>query len=244
MPGRNDNGGTLYHAICDNPNATPEWLGLAHYRPVASATSAERGRRTDDDINRRQFPLNLKWKAICRATRTVYRNSRTRSDLVMDMAHVEVWPSFCHVLPCYTSLTSLCLEGATPLHFAARQGNLTLVHWLLENGATRSLLAKNRMGCTPIELGRKFGPHHEVCGMLGSAMCSSVSLTNSTISPSGESSALRIARSGQTAIPMQHDMSGLPFMSCHAFDTVTSYVKGVQGKEREEKRREETGRAS
>ena len=127
--------------------------------------------------------------------RTIRRLNLSQSDLVMDIAHVE---------------------SATPLHFAARQGNYELVNWLLLNGAEASLNLKNRMGCTPIDIARVCGPHHEVGGLIGSAMCvesvGSVDLQPSTTRqhrPSDEL-ALRAARSGQTAVSMQYEMWLMP----------------------------------
>jgi hypothetical protein len=34
-----------------------------------------------------------------------------------------------------------------------------LVRWLLDNGARKSLHAKNVMGCTPLDVARMFGPY-------------------------------------------------------------------------------------
>lgn len=60
--------------------------------------------------------------------------------------------------------------GSTALHFAAREGNVRLVRWLLQNGAHDSLTVKNGMGCTPLEIARRFGPHPEVEAQLGYVM--------------------------------------------------------------------------
>ena len=48
------------------------------------------------------------------------------------------------------------------LHLAAMKGNINLVRWLLHNGAHGSIYVKNRMGCTPLDMARIFGPHPEV----------------------------------------------------------------------------------
>lgn len=98
-------------------------------------------------------------------------------------------------------------------HFAARQGNYKLVQWLLQNGADGSLQLKNRMGCTPIDIARVCGPHHEVGGLIGASMCAgSVDSQPTTRLRRQQSNglALRIARSGQTAVPMQFDMWVMP----------------------------------
>ena len=52
------------------------------------------------------------------------------------------------------------------LHWAAAEGNVTLVRWLLHNGAHESIYTKNKMGCTPLDLARIFGPHPEVVVVL------------------------------------------------------------------------------
>ena len=41
-------------------------------------------------------------------------------------------------------------EGKTPLHFAAQQGTLQAVEWLLKNGA--DVNAKDNKGVTPLSL--------------------------------------------------------------------------------------------
>ena len=45
-----------------------------------------------------------------------------------------------------------------------------LVRWLLRHGASPSLRLRNRMGITPLDMAREFGPHREVEGVLGAAM--------------------------------------------------------------------------
>lgn len=173
---KNDAGGNLLNAICCNPAATPRWLELI----CGSSASPE---HMAFDINHQTSPRNSKWKLIGKAMRTLCRLNISHSDLVMDLAHVEC---------------------ATPIHLAARQGNFKIVEWLLMNGAEKSLRLKNRMGYTPIDIAREFGPYHEVCGLLGASMCAD--LAESQQPPSMRQSsdlALRVARSGQTAIAMQ-----------------------------------------
>ena len=117
-----------------------------------------------------------------------YRLGNSHSDLVMDLAH---W------------------EGATPVHVAARAGNYKLVQNLLAaHGAGGSVHLKNKLGCTPIDVARVFGPHHEVSGLLGAAMCSSLAESRSAPNRliAREESFLRLARSGATAISMQYPM--------------------------------------
>ena len=41
-----------------------------------------------------------------------------------------------------------------------------LVRWLLDNGARKSLHAKNVMGCTPLDVARMFGPFPETEAVL------------------------------------------------------------------------------
>ena len=50
------------------------------------------------------------------------------------------------------------------LHWAAAKGNINLVRWLLHNGAHESIHVKNKMGLTPLDMARVFGPHPEVIG--------------------------------------------------------------------------------
>ena len=128
---RNKAGGTFLNAICGNPAAEPRWLELVRSSPNESV----------DSLNRQTTPRNFKWRSIGLVMRTVCRLNISRSDLVMDLAHIE---------------------RATPLHLAARQGNYKLVASLLQNGASGSLHLKNKMGCTPIDIARVCGPHHEV----------------------------------------------------------------------------------
>ena len=61
-------------------------------------------------------------------------------------------------------------EGGTALHSAASHGHLSTVAWLLKRGAHLSLRIKNKLGKTPIDFARMFGPHPEVEALLGSAM--------------------------------------------------------------------------
>ena len=116
------------------------------------------------------------------------------------------------------------------ISLASRQGNYGLVQWLLRNGAEDSLYLYNRMNCTPCDIARVCGPHPEVSGLLGSALCGGLATSHQRgrdgrvapqdtlrIARSGEVSyqrgrdgraalqdTLRIARSGETAIEMQY----------------------------------------
>lgn len=54
------------------------------------------------NVNDRNSPRTLKWKLIHKSIQMIRRLNLSRSDLVMDIAHVE---------------------RATPIHLAARQGN-------------------------------------------------------------------------------------------------------------------------
>jgi hypothetical protein len=53
------------------------------------------------NVNHQNASRSVKWKIIGESMRTIRRLNLSRSDLVMDIAHVE---------------------GATPIHLAARQG--------------------------------------------------------------------------------------------------------------------------
>ena len=61
-------------------------------------------------------------------------------------------------------------RGSTPLHQAALNGHLSLVVWLLQHGAHKSLFVRNKLGYTPLETAHILGPYPEVEALLGSAM--------------------------------------------------------------------------
>ena len=93
--------------------------------------------------------------------RMILRLGISRSDLVREMAHCGhstgarifyLMMRDCPVIFCYMAA----------LHWAAAKGNILLVRWLLHNGAYESIHVKNRMGCTPLDMARIFGPHLEV----------------------------------------------------------------------------------
>ncbi|KER26692.1 hypothetical protein T265_13953, partial [Opisthorchis viverrini] len=46
-------------------------------------------------------------------------------------------------------------QGSTPLHKAAGQGHVKIIHWLLENGADPSIT--NHLGERPVDVARRFG---------------------------------------------------------------------------------------
>lgn len=86
------------------------------------------------------------------------------------------------MLPCAVVLHFLTCDAlmlpcaVAALHSAAARGNILLVRYLLLNGAHESIHAKNKMGCTPLDMARIFGPHPEVivCAM-PSTVCSRLS---------------------------------------------------------------------
>ena len=47
------------------------------------------------------------------------------------------------------------------LYATANHGHTSLVRWLLDNGARKSLHVKNAMGYTPLYVARMFGPFPE-----------------------------------------------------------------------------------
>ena len=188
------------------------------YRFLAEQESRFNGHASTNDlslrsnINDRMKPRTLKFKLIDFACRTILRvrgghaTSRSLSLRVMARAHCE---------------------GSTPLHFAARAGNVKLVEWLLSHGAEPSLLIKNRMGCRPIDLADLFGPHTEVIGLLGAAMVkeeaavqqkSPLRLSRKAMMKRLQTSELRAARGGETAIRMQYPMMLMPV---HEFMTLS-----------------------
>jgi hypothetical protein len=67
----------------------------------------------------------------------------------------------------------MCLAhsaGSTPLHFAAQNGLVDVVEWLLDHGAHKSLRIRNQMGASPLDIARIFGPYPAVQTKLGSTM--------------------------------------------------------------------------
>lgn len=71
-------------------------------------------------------------------------------------------------------------RGSTALHVAALTGQTHLVEWLLAHGAGRSLDSKNKLGKTPLDLAKIFGPHSEVEDLLSAALLDEFSLANLT----------------------------------------------------------------
>ena len=61
-------------------------------------------------------------------------------------------------------------EGSTPLHRAAAMGLIDVTEWLLDHGAHKSLRTRNKMGATPLDIARIFGPHPAIEAKIGAAM--------------------------------------------------------------------------
>jgi hypothetical protein len=100
------------------------------------------------DVNAVYRPRTRKWYCIDILFETM-RRFGDNSAFTMEMAHTR---------------------GGTALHQAAAIGQSDLVEWLLAHGAKKSLGIKNKMGATPIEMARIFGPHPEVESLLSAAM--------------------------------------------------------------------------
>mmetsp|Transcript_35470 Transcript_35470/g.82136 ORF Transcript_35470/g.82136 Transcript_35470/m.82136 type:complete len:779 (-) Transcript_35470:104-2440(-) len=100
------------------------------------------------DVNAVYRPLTRKWYGIDILFETMARCG-DRSAFTMDMAHTR---------------------GSTALHVAAVHGQSHLVEWLLQHGAKDSLSIKNKMGATPLEMARIFGPHPEIENLLSAAL--------------------------------------------------------------------------
>ena len=60
--------------------------------------------------------------------------------------------------------------GSTPLHFAAMNGLIGVIVWLLEHGAHKPLRIRNDMGSTPLDIARIFGPYPSIEAKLGATM--------------------------------------------------------------------------
>ena len=182
-----DGGGNKLTDACSNPAANPRML------EVLSKTGL--GNRTVIDVNDKIVARTLKWATLDSVLRKLVKGNYLRSHIAKGRANCQ---------------------GSTPLHMAARQGNVNVVQWLLQNGAQKSLHVKNKMGCTALDVARIFGPHHEVEGILGAAMLEDLQQQESSQLKRKASrqvsmqrlmsSALRGARSGETAIRMQYPM--------------------------------------
>ena len=107
--------------------------------------------------NNGEFDIN----AVSRSTTTFWKlidiyfqmgiksGLMTKSQFVKDMAHAE---------------------GSTPLHYSAMNGLIDVTEWLLHHGAHKSLRIRNKMGATPLDVARIFGPYPAIEAMLGAAM--------------------------------------------------------------------------
>ena len=62
------------------------------------------------------------------------------------------------------------IPGSTPLHNSAKNGLVAVTEWLLEHGAHKSLHVRNKMGATPLDMARIFGPYPAIEAKLGAAM--------------------------------------------------------------------------
>ena len=100
------------------------------------------------DVNAVSRPRTRKWFCIDLIFETLARCG-DHSAFTMNMAHYR---------------------GGTQLHKAAEHGQSHLVEWLLAHGAKKSLKVENKMGATPLDVARIFGPHPEVESLLSAAM--------------------------------------------------------------------------
>jgi hypothetical protein len=102
------------------------------------------------DVNQPRTARTRKWYFIYRIFERMYKSRFvTNTALIKEVAHNR---------------------GATALHFAARCGHVHEVEWLLENGAHLSLHVRNKLGCTPNDVARIFGPFPVVEKLLVAAM--------------------------------------------------------------------------
>jgi ankyrin repeat protein len=101
-------------------------------------------------VNQVRIPRTRKWYLISRLVESMHKSRFvSNTDLIMSMAHGR---------------------GGTALHFAARGGHVQSISWLLEHGAHQSVHVRNKLGCTPIDVARIFGPFPEIEALLGSVM--------------------------------------------------------------------------
>ena len=102
--------------------------------------------------------------------------------LVMRLFEMAVW---LNILTSNVVMGFAHMRGATALHAAAQRGHTSIVRWLLDHGARRSLHVKNAMGCTPRDVARLFGPFPETSALLIQAMLSDEFEEQHTIRPDG-----------------------------------------------------------
>ena len=91
------------------------------------------------------------WAVVCRLFEMAVWLRLLSPDFAMGMAHSR---------------------GSTALQTAAQHGHTSLVRWLLDNGARKSLHIKNAMGCTPLDVAHMFGPFPETTALLVQATLS------------------------------------------------------------------------
>ena len=102
------------------------------------------------DVNAVQRSRTVFWKLIdVYFIMVVNFGLMIKSQFVMDMAHTV---------------------DATPLHGAAKHGLLDVAEWLLNHGAHKSLHIRDKMGATPLDVARIFGPYPAIEAKLGAAM--------------------------------------------------------------------------
>jgi ankyrin repeat protein len=89
-------------------------------------------------MKNQQRPLTARWAVISRVFEFLERAGRGESELVRELANSR---------------------GSTPLFWAASNGKLDLVRWLLENGAEPSVVVRNAQGRTPLQMAHLCGPH-------------------------------------------------------------------------------------
>jgi hypothetical protein len=102
------------------------------------------------DVNQTCTARTRKWLFIRRLFETMYKSRFvSNTDLIMEMAHSR---------------------GGTALHFAAQSGHVHQIAWLLKHGAHQSLHVRKKVGSTPIDVARIFGPFPEAEARLGAVM--------------------------------------------------------------------------
>ena len=157
-----DHGGTKLHDACQNVATTPAALKILW-------------NNGELDINAVMRPKTVFWKLIdVYFQKGVALGFITESQFAIDMAHDEgstalhkVSVSLCNIAQLRFQIN---LRTWVRCAQAAKNGLIDVTEWLLQHGAHKSLHIRNKMGATPLDVARIFGPHPAIEAKLGAAM--------------------------------------------------------------------------